>query len=115
MSREGDIEAVLSPIDPDATVKATPEPDESRIVVACRRKPVRGAAQPAGLASDRHDPRRGAGGQRDCHCLSSTGRLAVEFSDYQRAASETDVYKKYLRDGIGLDRRASAAWQAGAV
>src|SRR5215469_8568966 len=65
---------------------------------------------------------------RGCCCLPSTGRLAVEFSAYQRAASETsqlrlggpqgaiapmlglasetgsilNVYKKYLRDGIGL-------------
>ncbi len=33
MSRESDIEAVLSHTDPGVTVEATPEPDGSRIVV----------------------------------------------------------------------------------
>jgi hypothetical protein len=33
MSREADIEAVLSHFDPDVTVQATTEPDGSRIVV----------------------------------------------------------------------------------
>jgi hypothetical protein len=33
MSREADIEAVLSHLDPDVKVQATPEPDGSRIVV----------------------------------------------------------------------------------
>jgi hypothetical protein len=33
MSREADIEAVLSRLDPDATVQETPEADGSRVVV----------------------------------------------------------------------------------
>ena len=33
MSREADIEAVLSHLDPDVKVQVTPEPDGSRIVV----------------------------------------------------------------------------------